>query len=51
MLNYIAMKSAQINRYGSSEVIEINQNTPEPTLSSGKVLVSIKANETKTCKV
>ena len=43
MLYYIAMKSAQINRYGSSEVIEINQNTPEPTLSSGKVLVTIKA--------
>ena len=37
------MKSAQINKYGSSEVIEINQNTPEPTLSSGKVLVTIKA--------
>ena len=37
------MKSAQINKYGSSDVIEINQNTPEPTLSSGKVLVSIKA--------
>ena len=37
------MKSAQINRYGGSEVIEINQNTPELTLSSGKVLVSIKS--------
>ena len=37
------MKSAQINKYGSSEVIEINQNTPEPTISSGKVLVTIKA--------
>ncbi|MDP9286783.1 MAG: alcohol dehydrogenase catalytic domain-containing protein [Thermoproteota archaeon] len=37
------MRSAQINKYGSSEVIEINQNTPEPTLSSGKVLVSVKA--------
>ncbi|MFZ0327245.1 MAG: NADP-dependent oxidoreductase [Nitrososphaeraceae archaeon] len=37
------MKSAQINRYGGSEIIEINQNTPEPTLSSGKVLVSVKA--------
>ena len=37
------MKSAQINKYGSSEVIEINQNIPEPTLSSGKVLVIIKA--------
>jgi alcohol dehydrogenase len=37
------MKSAQINKYGSSEVIEINQSTPEPTVSSGKVLVTIKA--------
>ena len=37
------MKSAQINKYGSSEVIEINQSTFEPTVSSGKVLVIIKA--------
>jgi NADPH:quinone reductase-like Zn-dependent oxidoreductase len=37
------MKSAQIKNYGSSDVIEINQNTPEPTLSPGKVLVSVKA--------
>ena len=37
------MKSAQINKYGSSEVIEINQKTSEPTVSSGKVLVIIKA--------
>ena len=37
------MKSAQINRYRGSEVIEINHNTPEPSLSSGKVLVSVKA--------
>jgi alcohol dehydrogenase len=37
------MKSAQIKKYGSSEVIEINQSTPEPTVSSGKVLVTIKA--------
>ena len=43
MFNYITMKSAQINKYGGSEVIEINQNTPEPTLSSGKALVIIKA--------
>ena len=43
MLYYVTMKSAQINKYGSSDVIEINQNAPEPTLSSGKVLVSIKA--------
>jgi hypothetical protein len=26
------MKSAQINKYGSSEVIDINQNIPEPTV-------------------
>ena len=37
------MKSAQINKYGSSEVIKINQSTPEPTLSPGKVVVTIKA--------
>lgn len=37
------MKSAQINKYGGSEVIEINQTTSEPTVSSGKVLVMIKA--------
>jgi alcohol dehydrogenase len=37
------MKSAQINQYGGSEVIEINQSTSEPTVSSGKVLVTIKA--------
>src|ERR671918_1704965 len=37
------MKSAQINKYGRSEVIEINQSTSEPTVSSGKVLVIIKA--------
>jgi alcohol dehydrogenase len=43
MLYYIAMKSAQINKYRSSEVIEINQSTPEPIVSPGKVLVTIKA--------
>ena len=37
------MKSVQINRYGGSEVIEINQNIPEPTVSAGKVLVNVKA--------
>jgi alcohol dehydrogenase len=37
------MKSAQIKKYGNSEVIEINQSTSEPTVSSGKVLVIVKA--------
>ena len=39
----IEMKSVQINRYGGSEVIEINQNIPEPPVSAGKVLVNVKA--------
>jgi hypothetical protein len=33
------MKSVQIKKYGSSEVIEINQNAPEPIVPVGKVLV------------
>ena len=38
------MKSVQIKRYGGSEVVEINQNTPAPNdPSAGKVLVRIKA--------
>jgi NADPH:quinone reductase-like Zn-dependent oxidoreductase len=37
------MKSAQIREYGSSQVVEINPSTSEPMLSSGKVLVIIKA--------
>jgi alcohol dehydrogenase len=38
------MKSAQMKGYGSSEVIEINRNTPAPNdPSDGKVLVKVKA--------
>jgi alcohol dehydrogenase len=37
------MKSAQITRYGGSDVIEINQTTATPTLAEGNVLVEIKA--------
>lgn len=38
------MKAAQINRYGGSEVVEINQNAPPPPKPShGKILVDIKA--------
>jgi alcohol dehydrogenase len=37
------MKSAQINRYGSSEVVEINESAPVPNISSGRVLVTVKA--------
>ena len=37
------MKSAQFKRYGGSDVIEINQTTPTPTLTAGNGLVEIKA--------
>src|SRR5215210_9050371 len=38
------MKSAQIKRYGGSEVVQINQSIPAPSdPSAGKVLVIIKA--------
>src|ERR1051325_2501073 len=36
------MKSAQIKRYGGSDVIEINQTTSTPNLPAGDVLVEIK---------
>jgi alcohol dehydrogenase len=39
----LIMKSAQIKRYGGSDVIEINQATTTPTLAVGNVLVGIKA--------
>ncbi len=37
------MKSAQMRRYGGSDVIVINQNTSLPDPSSEKVLVTVKA--------
>jgi NADPH:quinone reductase-like Zn-dependent oxidoreductase len=37
------MKSDQINEYGGSEIIKVNQSSSEPTVSTGKVLVTIKA--------
>lgn len=36
------MKAAQINKYGGSEVIEINPNAPEPVVSKGKILVEVR---------
>ena len=41
------MKSAQINRYGNSEVIEINQNSPSLNISSGKILGNVKISRCK----
>jgi len=37
------MKAAQINKYGSVEVIEINENAPKPTLKEDQILVEIHA--------
>jgi NADPH:quinone reductase-like Zn-dependent oxidoreductase len=42
-MSNLVMKSAQFKRYGGSDVIEINQTTPIPTLTAGNVLVEIKA--------
>ena len=37
------MKAAQINKYGGSEVVEINKNMPKPAVSQGKVLIEVYA--------
>ena len=37
------MKSIQINRYGGSDVIEVENSASAPTPSSGKILVNVKA--------
>ncbi|KCZ73051.1 Zn-dependent oxidoreductase, NADPH:quinone reductase [Candidatus Methanoperedens nitroreducens] len=37
------MKTAQINKYGGSEVVKINKNAPKPTLSLGHLLVEVHA--------
>jgi len=37
------MKSVQINKYGGSEVMEINQNTKPPNPLPDKILVKVKA--------
>src|SRR3972149_2414019 len=37
------MKAAQINKYGGSEVVEINKTAPKPAASRGKLLVEVYA--------
>ncbi len=37
------MKAVQINQYGGVEVLEINENTPKPKVSKGRVLVKVHA--------
>lgn len=37
------MKAAQINKFGGSEVVEINKNAPKPVVSPGRLLVEVYA--------
>ncbi len=37
------MRAAQFNKYGGSEVVEINENAPKPTVSQGHLLVEVYA--------
>lgn len=37
------MKAIQINTYGTAEVLEVNQNAPEPKITKDQVLVEIHA--------
>src|ERR1700722_15017374 len=37
------MKAAQINKYGHADVVEINKNAPQPSLSDGKLLIEVHA--------
>ena len=39
-----SMKVIQIKKYGSNDVVEVNETAPAPSLSSGKILVNIKAS-------
>ena len=39
-----AMKSVQIKRYGNSDVVEVNNTASSPTVSTGKILVNVKAS-------
>jgi alcohol dehydrogenase len=38
------MKAIQIKKYGSNDVVEVNETASAPRLSSGKILVNIKAS-------
>jgi alcohol dehydrogenase len=38
------MKSIQIKRYGNSDVVDVNDTASVPTVSTGKILVNIKAS-------
>jgi NADPH:quinone reductase-like Zn-dependent oxidoreductase len=38
------MKSIQIREYGSNDVVDVKKTVSVPNISSGKVLVSVKAS-------
>jgi alcohol dehydrogenase len=38
------MKAIQIKKYGGSDVVEVNETAPVPSISSGKILVNVKAS-------
>lgn len=38
------MKSIQIKKYGGSDVVEVNKTASVPSISSGKILVNVKAS-------
>jgi alcohol dehydrogenase len=38
------MKAIQIKKYGNNDVVEVNETASAPSLSSGKILVDIKAS-------
>lgn len=38
------MKAIQIKKYGNNDVVEVNETASAPSLSSGKILVNIKAS-------
>jgi NADPH:quinone reductase-like Zn-dependent oxidoreductase len=38
-----SMKAAQIDNYGGSEVVKINDNAPKPTVSQGQLLIKVYA--------
>src|SRR5918994_1612408 len=39
-----SMKSIQIKKYGGNEVVEVNKKASIPSISSGKILVNVKAS-------
>ena len=38
------MKAIQIKKYGSSDVVEVNETASVPSVSSGKIFVIVKAS-------